>query len=87
MCHGRCCLGIVGQLCVPSDSSFLEVTMNKDFWGLLFYFENLSVALNAMVLGELLWIHQEDPEDIIGYFTHTLAQSFGSLEHGLARVV
>jgi len=47
--------------------------MNKDFWGLLFYSEKLFVALNAMVSGGLIWIHQEDPEDIIGYFTHTSA--------------
>ena len=52
--------------------------MDKDFWGLfllfyyffIFYSYKLSVALNATVSGWLLWIHQEDPEDILGYFVH-----------------
>ena len=54
MCHSRCCLGVVGQLSVPSGSSFLEVIVNKNFWSLLFYFDKLFVALNAIMLGGLL---------------------------------
>lgn len=61
MCHSRS-LGIVGQPSIPLDSYFIEVMMNKDFWGLLFYFDELSVALNAIVSSGLFWIHQEDPE-------------------------
>ena len=57
MCHSRCCPGIDGQPFVPSDFSFLEIMMNKNFWSLLFYFEKLSIALNAMVSGGLIWIH------------------------------
>ena len=62
MCHSRCCLGIVEQPSVPLDSYFIEVMINKDFWGLLCYFDKLSVTLNAIVSSGLLWIHQEDPE-------------------------
>ena len=54
MCHNRCCPGVVGQLSVPSGSSFLEVIVNKNFWSLLFYFDKLFVALNGIMLGGLL---------------------------------
>ena len=57
MCHSRCCPSLVGQPSVPSSSSFLEIMMNKDFWGFLFYSDKLSVALNDMVLGRSLWIY------------------------------
>ena len=40
------------------------------FYFFIFYSYKLSVALNATVSGWLLWIHQEDPEDILGYFVH-----------------
>ena len=36
--------------------------MNKDFWDFLFYFDKLSVALNAIMLGGIFLIYQEDPE-------------------------
>ena len=39
LCHSRCCPSIVRQPSVPSNSSFLEVMMNKYLWGLfIFYF-------------------------------------------------
>ena len=38
ICHSRCCSDLVGQPSVPSRSPFLEVIMNKDFWGFLFCF-------------------------------------------------
>ena len=71
MCHSRCCPNMVGQPFVPSNSSFVEVMVNKDFWGLLFYSNKLSVTLNAIVSGGLLWIYQEDSKDILKYFVHT----------------
>ena len=42
---------------LPSSSSFLEIMMNKDFWGFFFSSDKLSVALNDMVLGRSLWIY------------------------------
>ena len=41
---------------VPSSSSFVEVMMSEDFWGLLFYSDKLYVALNAITSGGSLWI-------------------------------
>ena len=32
----------IGQFSTPSDSSFLNVMMNEDFWGFLSYFDQLS---------------------------------------------
>ena len=39
---------MVGSFSVPSNSSFVKIMMNKDFWGLLFYSDKLSVILNAI---------------------------------------
>ena len=44
--------------------------MNKDFENFQFYYNKLSVALNAITLGEFLWIYQEDPEDILGFYAY-----------------
>ena len=54
MCHSRCCPNVVGQPSVPSGYSFLKVIMNKDFWGLLSYFDKLSIALNVTISSGLL---------------------------------
>ena len=61
--------------------------MNRDFKDCLFYYDKLSVALNAIALGELLWIYQEDSEKIFRYFVYTLRDAFGSLEHELVWIV
>ena len=70
MCHSRCCSSLVGQSSIPLSSSFLEVMMNKDFWGFLFYSDKLSVALNATASGWLLWIYQEDLEGFLGCYVY-----------------
>ena len=44
--------------------------MNKDFWGFLFYFDKLSVALNAIMSGGSLWIYQEDLEGSLGCYVY-----------------
>ena len=67
MCNSRFCPDLVGQPFIPSDSSFLKVMMNKEFWGFFSYFDQLSVALNTIMLGGLLWIYQEDPESVLRY--------------------
>ena len=36
--------------------------MNKDFGGFLSYSDKLSVALNAIMLGGIFLIYQEDPK-------------------------
>ena len=36
--------------------------MNEDFQGFFFNSDKLSIALNAIVSGGLLWIYQEDPK-------------------------
>ena len=53
----------------------------------MFYYDKLSFALNAIALGGLLWIYQEDLEDILKYFVYTLWDAFGSLEHELVWIV
>ena len=70
MCHSRCCPSLVGQPSVPSSSSFLEIMMNKDFWGFFFSSDKLSVALNDMVLGRSLWIYQEDSKGFLGRYVY-----------------
>ena len=57
--------------------------MSKDFWSLLFYLDKLFIALNATVSGELLWIYQENLEDILIYFVYISVGCFGNLEHEL----
>ena len=44
--------------------------MNRDFKDCLFYYDKLSVALNAITLGEFLWIYQENPEDILRFYAY-----------------
>ena len=70
MCHSRCYLGLVGQPPIPSSSSFLEVMMSKFFWGFLFYYDKLFVALHDMVLGGSLWIYQEDVKGFLGHYVY-----------------
>ena len=70
MCHSRCCPSLVRQPPIPSSSSFLEVMINKDFWGFLFYYDKLYVALNDMVLGGSLWIYQEDLKGFLGRYVY-----------------
>ena len=47
ICHvffsSMSCFCIVGQLFVPPVSFFLNVMMNEDFWGFLFYPDQLSI--------------------------------------------
>ena len=54
---------------VPSGSSFVEVIMNEDFWG-MFYPNKLSVALNAITSSGQLWIQQEDLEGILRHYVY-----------------
>ena len=70
MCHSRCYSGLVGQPSVPWGSSFLKVMMNKDFWGFFFCSDKISVALNAIALGGLLWIYREDPEGFLWRYVY-----------------
>ena len=55
---------------VPSSSSFVEVMMSEDFWGLLFYSDKLYVALNAITLGGSLWIQLKDLEGVLGHYVY-----------------
>ena len=44
--------------------------MNKDFWGFLFYYDKLSVALNTIVSSGSLWIYQEDLEGFLECYVY-----------------
>ena len=44
--------------------------MNKDFWGFLFYFDKLSIELNAIMSGGSLWIYQEDSKGYLERYVY-----------------